>query len=213
MAAASPTRAGPPTWQRSGIALVVVAVALVVLVAVGLILQGTLRSSRRSPSAYARHPAFIAFGPVETLSVYLKPPLRSWTSTDMLSSWVRAVPLVKVTTVNGSLHVVTSPQGQAYQLISPNTTLPTGQYVAVVRGQVQNGGLTLGVLDAKSQQWANTAVFSSSEEPHPVTMPVFFSLSKPTAVEIILANYNLGNQVSHWRVRAVSINPYGGASK
>lgn len=146
---------------------------------------------------------------VEPLDVHLKPPVRSWTSTGMLSSWVLQVPRVKATSANGSLDVLTSPQSRAYQLMSPKTALPTGQYVAVVRGQVQDGGLRLGVLEAKSQQWVKTAVFSSSEEPSAVTMPVSFSLSKPTAVEIVLANYNPRNQVSRWRVRAVSINPYG----
>ena len=151
----------------------------------------------------------VAGASVEPLGARLKPPLRSWTSTGMFSSWLPAIPLVKATTANGSLDVLTSPQSQAYQLISPNTTLPSGQYVAAVRGQVQEGGLTLGVLGVKSQQWIKTADFSSSEEPYAVTMPVLFSLSKPTAVEIILANYTLHNQVSRWRIRAVSINPYG----
>jgi hypothetical protein len=146
--------------------------------------------------------------PVEPLGIHLKPPLRRWTAAGMRSSWVLQVPRVKTTTEYGWLDVLTSPQSQAYQLMSPSTALPIGRYVAVVRGQVQKGGLTLGVLDAKSQKWVKTAFFTNKEEPHAVTMPVFFSLSKPAAVEIVLANYNLSHQVSHWRVRDVSINPY-----
>jgi hypothetical protein len=146
---------------------------------------------------------------LEPLSVRLEPPLRSWTSTGVLSTWAPEVPRVRATPANGSLDILTSPQSQAYQLASPNTTLPSGRYLAAIRGQVQHGGLTLGVLEAGSRQWVKTAVFTSSEEPRAVTMPVFFSLSKPTKVKIILANYTLHNQVSRWRIRTVSINPYG----
>jgi O-antigen ligase len=184
-----------------------IALALVVLGLVGRNYLGGLPATTLGGLPATTGP--VPGDSVEPLGVQLKPPLRSWTSTGMLSSWVPGVPRVKATTANGTLDVLTSPQSQAYQLISPNTTLPTGRYVAVVRGQVQDGGLTLGVLEVKSQRWVKTAVFGSSEEPYAVTMPVLFSLSKRTAIEIILANNTRSNHVSHWRVRAVSINPYG----
>jgi hypothetical protein len=146
---------------------------------------------------------------VEPLDAHLNPPVRSWNPAGMLSSWVRQVPRVEDTTVNGTLNVVTSPQSLAYQLMSPMITLPAGHYVAVARGRVQRGGLTLGVLDSKSSKWVQTADFSSSEEPYAVTMPVTFSLARPTALQIVLANDNPGDQVSDWHIRTVSINPSG----
>lgn len=181
------------------------ALALVVLGLVGRHYLGGLPAT----TALAPVASTAQRNPLEPVGVHLKPPLRSWTPTGMLSSWVPQVPRVKATTANGSLDVLTSPQSQAYQLASPNTTLPSGHYLAVARGQIQRGGLTLGVLDAKSKEWLKNAVFTSNEERSAVTMLVSFSLSSPTAVEVILANSTLRNQISKWHIRAVSINPYG----
>jgi virulence-associated protein VagC len=160
-----------------------------------------------TPSSPGTQPTHLLSGdPVESLGVHLQPALRAWDSSALASSWTHEVPRVKVTHTGRSLGVVTSPQSQAYQLGSPTVELPAGEYAAVARGRVSQGGLALGVLNAKSREWVQTGIFTSINESRAVTMPVAFNLPRPTKVTVILANYTAHDQVSRWRLTTVSIN-------
>lgn len=192
-----PTRQAGLNLLRSPAMYVAVA-----MIAGGLAGRHYLSDVRRAESF-----APLTGAPVESLRTHLPPVVKQWTATSLLAKWITNSH-VHIAEDKGTLAATTNSGYDAYQLQSPTSRLPAGKYMAVVTGQILSGGLQLGLLDVTADKWIKTAIFTSSEEPHAVTMPMAFSLTSPTVVQMILANATNGNHVSHWLLRTVSIRSW-----
>jgi hypothetical protein len=145
--------------------------------------------------------AFYLAGASALVLPVVKPPLRVW-------SWAAGAPRGWT---GAGLSAAAKARGAAfdtgssrfgYELIAPTVTVPAGTYRAELAGSVLHGGLDLGVLDAKANSWiAQTTYWSGESGFATKVMATEFSVAKPTAIGLILANWVPHAESSRWRLR------------
>jgi hypothetical protein len=97
-----------------------------------------------------------------------------------------------------------------YELIAPTVTVPAGTYRAELSGSVRAGGLDLGVLDAKANAWiAQTTYWSGEGGFATKVMATQFSVSKATAITLILSNWVPRSESSRWLLREARLARVG----
>jgi O-Antigen ligase len=176
---------------------VYVAVAVVVA---GLFVRGYLESWQKKVTEVATP---VATGTL-AFDARFPPPVRSWKLGTNKAGWtidqgVTARP-------GTALSVVTSGTDNAYQLMSPVVALKPGTYVAAVRGEVQSGGMAVGVLDAKADKWIQVESFYSGKPPSRATMPDEFRITTTKRIQIILSDESISGP-SIWKLSQVLIAP------
>lgn len=106
----------------------------------------------------------------------------------------------------GATEVVTDSGDALYALTSPTVQLGRGTYTAVLQGSISSGGLTLGVLDARTQQWIATNNYSQDEKGFRwAYMTRRFTLETSRRIQIVLANFRARPAASRWVLHRVSI--------
>jgi hypothetical protein len=107
---------------------------------------------------------------------------------------------------DGGVVVQTTRSRLSYQLVGPEVMLSPGTYHAVVAGRVVAGGVIVGILDTQADSWIAQQDYSARQRAFDRrTMAVGFTLSKPTAVRIILSNWAPVDATSRWIVRRAAI--------
>jgi hypothetical protein len=176
-------------------------------VAEQLLVSGSVRVWARAfripkfPLAVNGDTAFYLAGASALVPPVVKPPLRVW-------SWAAGAPRGWT---GAGLSAAAKARGAAfdtgssrfgYELIAPTVTVPAGTYRAELAGSVLHGGLDLGVLDAKANSWiAQTTYWSGESGFATKVMATEFSVAKPTAIGLILANWVPHAESSRWRLR------------
>lgn len=106
----------------------------------------------------------------------------------------------------GRLGIVTTTQRFAYQLVSAPRQLPAGRYAVSVEGRILDGGLELGVLDATRNVWITTRNFYDRQQTADgKTMAATATLTAPTRVQIVLANWAPWARSSQWSLERVRL--------
>jgi hypothetical protein len=118
---------------------------------------------------------------------------------------------------DGKVRTIAAPHGLAvrtgagkvaYQIVmDAPTSLPAGNFTAVVRGSVTGGGLLLGVLDSDRDTWvAPLGHFWSGQRGFGKSvMAVPFTLKHATNIRLILANWAQTGRSSSWVLRSATI--------
>ncbi len=135
----------------------------------------------------------------------LPPPVTASQFVGMAAGWNFGDARVGVRAggIGAIVNTTTKPAG--YQLVSPVQSLPSGSYFAAVRGRVARGGMEVGVLDQQTGKWIATGLFG--EDGSTVVIPVGFTLTRATPVQIILSNYSPGDRSSTWDLSEAGIYP------
>lgn len=109
-------------------------------------------------------------------------------------------------TAGGLLQVTTAPKREAYALELAPRLLPAGRYAFVLRGRVDAGGLHIGALDVRAGAWISVSSYSY-DQPRMGQRPMLlaFSVTRPTLVRPILANWIPVDVSSRWRLRELAI--------
>jgi hypothetical protein len=137
---------------------------------------------------------------------------RGWTANPRMNAFRRRG--------RNELIVRTDPTPYSYNLSSPVHVLPPGQYETRVAGRVKSGGLMLGVLDVTRGQWIGTSAYWWGQSVYAKSeMAVRLTLTNPTHVQVVLANFALHPTRSVWQIKEVrevrqyltscAINPVG----
>jgi hypothetical protein len=182
----------------------------VAVIAVGILVRSYLVDWRAKQSEQA---APLSGTPTLRFKAALPRTVTQWQARSLSSTW--KVELAKVARGPGAGTVSVSTAGASgnYQLLSPVVPLPAGRYVAAIRGEVQSGGLLLGVLDVRANKWIAQDPFAATSPPSRATMPVSFTLSSPKAVRVILSNWGSGSRpASSWLLNAALIARHGRSS-
>jgi hypothetical protein len=111
----------------------------------------------------------------------------------------------QVATANAGGPFVTSAKQWDYELVSPELTLGPGRYRVYASGRVLRGGLDLGVLDSSSNQWIEQRFYWSRQRGGADWMSTPFSLTRPTAIHVVLSNWVPSDRSSRWIVRQLKI--------
>jgi hypothetical protein len=186
---------------RSPVAWVAVLVALG-----GFVARGYLTSWRDSQQNSAASSPTLPYGAV------LPPALRRWSVRSLLTRWTKDLPGVALRSAHGSLHVKTTSDTAKYQLNSPALMLPAGHYMVAVQGNVESGGMTVGVLGVKADHWIARAWFVHLAQPNWRTMPLSFDLASGKLVRVILSNLSPAGQPSEWLLSQILITPAPGST-
>lgn len=104
------------------------------------------------------------------------------------------------------LKVVTNNGRFDYQLLSTIVRLPAGSYEVRARIEVLSGGVELGALDAGENAWLKTTHYWQGQRGNgtrDLSSP--FTLSTPTDMRVILANWHARPRESTWIIRRVWI--------
>jgi hypothetical protein len=192
----SSRRAWLLTWHRKQITLALAALALVVFVVVGLVLQGNLQSSS------GRTPVHVAASRVASSQSHeASPRTTTWVFT-------AGVPLgwsvlTKTITTSGGVLVGTTDTG-GYQLVSPGVVVRPGLYRISVTLRVLFGGIGLEALDTTGQHFlVNRVVEPRDAELR--TISAQFSVHAPGKVFVVLSNSAKGIR-SSWMLQAASVH-------
>jgi hypothetical protein len=191
----SPRRAGPPTWHRGQVAFVLAAVTLFVLAAVGLILQGTLRSSSGSSVVHT------ALTTVARSQLHQpQPATTTWTfTTGLPSGW--SVLTKSISTTGGVLVGTTETAG--YQLVSPGVFVGPGRYRISVTLRILSGGIGLEALDMTRQHFLVNRLVAARDG-RVQTVTALFPVYAPGNVFVVLSNATAGTQ-SSWMLLAADV--------
>jgi hypothetical protein len=134
-----------------------------------------------------------------------QPVTRTWRfDRGLATSWSN---LAQSTTRTGrGLLVVTTSPRYAYQLLSAPMLLAPGRYGVIIKGEVQHGGLALGILDTKGQAFVRTNLYYDGQFPMTDGLMVrTFTLAKPTKIQLALTNWSPGNTSSRWFLESASL--------
>lgn len=206
-----------PDWRlaRNGVGALELAASPVAWIALTLVVVLALQVAdrvRSEPAVSSGAEPFYLAGQSEYVPVGRgSRETVSWSFADGLpSSWV-ATGRVLVPRAGNVVKVRTGTQPSAYQLISPPVTLEAGFHRAVVRGTVDRGGLSLGILDPKRETFLGTANFWSGQHRPAGTAPgVAFELGSRTVVRVVLSNWAPRPGTSNWTIGQVAIGPFAG---
>lgn len=94
-----------------------------------------------------------------------------------------------------------------YELVSPEVTLAPGSYTAYMRGRVLEGGVDLGVLDAKEDRWIEQRFywFGQSQQFDDGWMATPFRVAQEGPVKVILSNWVPEDRASRWQLEEIAI--------
>jgi hypothetical protein len=135
--------------------------------------------------------------------------VRGWTFSGELPHGWGKLGDANVERAGTAVRVVTSGTIEAYQVWSPDVPAAPGSYYIVVEGQIRDGGMEIGALNAERDRWIHVTRYTTGKKSgHGTYMATGFSLAKPTNVRVILSNWNNGQ--SRWivhRVRLLRVPP------
>jgi hypothetical protein len=120
-----------------------------------------------------------------------------WTSPDWIRDWT-VEPGTRVTVRDDGVDVRAMPQHDTPQLLSPPVALPSGAYIARVRGVVADGDLALSVLDGTKEQPIARAVVRRGHVDQEIGAS--FRLAESGEVRLALANPAPGRRRSRWEL-------------
>ena len=130
--------------------------------------------------------------------------VRGWTFTAGLPAGWEAVAGTRVEHGANGVTVTTSKHCCTYQLVGPYIGLNRGQYELVANGLVSSGGIEAGLLNIPADAWIRWATVSPSHGPSAIP-GVRFSLSSPTVVQLVFANFTNPAHVSSWLIQRADI--------
>ncbi|GEM_PF-5425614 len=189
---------------RTSVPVVPVAAAALVLAAAAVVLghDATIWRARFAYASEATLPELS--GQVPTAA-----PVASWDFGHKGPGWATYAG----TRLRKSAHGVavrTSGGTYAYQLSSPSILLPPGRYVVVARGTVQSGGLSIGALDLRHDDWLGGATgnfWYGQAQGGSYVMAVPVANPARAWVKVVLANWHPGGGTSTWDIESVAVVP------
>jgi hypothetical protein len=191
------SRAGRDRGMRSA------ATILVVVCAAGLGLRSLVRPVRAA-SAYTLSQNTLTRAPVEH-----GPTLRTWLLAHRPTQWKLSEHTRAQRSGNG-LVVFTTARPWSYQLVSPVLDLHPGAYGVVVEGELQSGGLDLGVVDVTKRAFLVQSLYSAQQKNSPINfgngrMFAKFTLASDARIEFVFSNWAPEATSSRWRLETVSL--------
>jgi hypothetical protein len=193
---------GGSAWAHSSAGARGFATAWLMAVGLCVLLVSSAVASRTERSVFYRQNAADA----QPVNAPLGPAFQTWSFRDGVpSSWERLSDNV-VSSDGGGLVVKTSTLASGYQIGSSPARYTKGKYVAVVRGRVLRGGMTIGVLNDTTDRWiALTPYATPIGTKDPVQMSVAFSLPAQTRIRVMLTNWAPNARSSVWQLLDASI--------
>jgi hypothetical protein len=95
-----------------------------------------------------------------------------------------------------------------YQVAGPQLSLAPGKYVVRVRGIIQTGGMSLGVLDLANEKWLDGSTgnfWYGQSQGRGFVMDIKITNNKRTPVQVVLSNWRPGGGSSLWDISSVAI--------
>jgi hypothetical protein len=178
--------------------LVVAASCLAALVAVTRPALVHARSTV-AEAAYATDAATLARLPVAGRTV------QSWTFAGTLPSGWQRFPTATLSASDGALRIDTTSSTDENELSSGTLVLVPGHYTVGVEGDVEHGGIGVGVFDLDRKQWLATSKYWSGQSFAGHAMVTRFAVTKSTHTQIFLTNWALAPRSSSWRIGAVRL--------
>jgi len=193
---------GHVRWPRVSVRRRISGASLAAVLASILVLTTSVALEQRADAAEARYYYSRGQSVIQALSTTGTPILK-WDPQEIVPPQWTAFPGVMTVVDASGLTVRTTSDRFSYQLWSNPISLERGHYTMALTGRVEQGGLYLGVLDARASTWITTTYYWSGQEFGEGRMTAPFALSVPTQIRLVLSNWAPENRASLWHLDSV----------